>query len=72
MMDYVLAEWVSGIIEWKRNRWMLGAGRSWQPGERLKLLFAGYNGARNTGSRPPRSRDAAARFARFWAPNASN
>jgi polysaccharide pyruvyl transferase WcaK-like protein len=50
MMDYVLAEWVSGIIEWKRNLWMLGAGRPWQPGERLKLLFAGYNGARNTGS----------------------
>ncbi len=49
MMDYVLAEWVSGIIEWKRNLWMLGAGRPWQPDEKLKLLFAGYNGARNTG-----------------------
>ena len=29
---------------------MLGAGRPWQPGEKLKLLFAGYNGTRNTGS----------------------
>ena len=29
---------------------MLGAGRPWKPGEKLKLLFAGYNGTRNTGS----------------------
>lgn len=25
-------------------------GLSWRPGQRLRLLFAGYNGARNTGS----------------------
>ena len=29
---------------------MLGKGRPWQPGEKLKLLFAGYNGTRNMGS----------------------
>ena len=29
---------------------MLGAGESWKPGTKLKLLFAGYNGTRNTGS----------------------
>ena len=29
---------------------MLGKGKSWQPGEKLKLLFAGYNGTRNMGS----------------------
>ena len=29
---------------------MLGERQAWQPGERLKLLFAGYNGTRNTGS----------------------
>ena len=29
---------------------MLGTGKPWQPGEKLKLLFAGYNGTRNTGS----------------------
>jgi polysaccharide pyruvyl transferase WcaK-like protein len=29
---------------------MLGKGEPWQPGEKLKLLFAGYNGTRNTGS----------------------
>ena len=29
---------------------MLGAGRPWRPGEKLRLLFAGYNGTRNTGS----------------------
>ena len=27
-----------------------GAGKPWQPGEKLKLLFAGYNGTRNMGS----------------------
>ena len=30
--------------------WMLGKGEPWQPGEKLKLLFAGYNGTRNMGS----------------------
>src|SRR5690349_21930620 len=29
---------------------MLGLGERWTPGEKLKLLFAGYNGTRNTGS----------------------
>ena len=29
---------------------MLGKGEPWHPGEKLKLLFAGYNGTRNTGS----------------------
>jgi polysaccharide pyruvyl transferase WcaK-like protein len=42
--------WVSEIIERTRLGWMLGAGQPWQPGEPLKLLFAGYNGTRNTGS----------------------
>ncbi|HKV81590.1 MAG TPA: polysaccharide pyruvyl transferase family protein, partial [Candidatus Sulfotelmatobacter sp.] len=28
----------------------LGGNKPWQPGEKLKLLFAGYNGTRNTGS----------------------
>jgi len=50
MMDFVLETWVSEIIERARIGWMLGAGRPWQPGEPLKLLFAGYNGTRNTGS----------------------
>ena len=27
-----------------------GRGQPWQPGEKLKLLFAGYNGTRNMGS----------------------
>ena len=38
------------LIEKTKMRWMLGGGVRWQPGEPLKLLFAGYNGARNTGS----------------------
>jgi polysaccharide pyruvyl transferase WcaK-like protein len=50
MMDAVLEAWVSSIIEAKKFSWMLGAGEAWKPGEKLKVLFAGYNGTRNTGS----------------------
>ena len=50
MMDFVLEAWVSGIIEGKKLQWMAGKREPWQPGEKLKLLFAGYNGTRNTGS----------------------
>src|SRR5438270_4311619 len=50
MMDLVLEAWVSGAIELTKLRWMLGDGDSWRPGEKLKLLFAGYNGTRNTGA----------------------
>jgi len=50
MMDFVLEAWVSGNIERAKARWMLGGSKPWQPGEKLKLLFAGYNGTRNMGS----------------------
>src|SRR6478672_12242361 len=50
MMDFILEAWVSGLIETSKTTWMLGKGKPWQPGEKLKLLFAGYNGARNMGS----------------------
>jgi len=50
MMDLFLETWVSSIIEGKKVQWTLGRGKSWQPGEQLKLLFAGYNGTRNTGA----------------------
>jgi polysaccharide pyruvyl transferase WcaK-like protein len=50
MMDYVLEAWVSGLIELNKFEWTLGAGEAWKPGTKLKLLFAGYNGTRNTGS----------------------
>ena len=50
MMDFALEAWVSTLIESSKLRWMLGKGKPWQPGEKLKLLFAGYNGTRNTGS----------------------
>jgi len=50
MMDFILEAWVSGAIERAKASWVLGAGKPWQPGEKLKLLFAGYNGTRNTGS----------------------
>jgi len=50
MMDFILEAWVSSNIERAKTKWMLGSGNSWQPGEKLKLLFAGYNGTRNMGS----------------------
>lgn len=50
MTDFLLVAWVSALIELRRLQWMLGRGKSWRPGEKLKLLFAGYNGTRNTGS----------------------
>jgi polysaccharide pyruvyl transferase WcaK-like protein len=50
MMDFVLEAWVSSLIEISKAGWMLGRVHPWQPGEKLKLLFAGYNGARNMGS----------------------
>ena len=50
MMEVLLELWVAGLIERTKLAWMFGAGRAWRPGERLKLLFAGYNGTRNTGS----------------------
>lgn len=49
-MDIALEGWVSGLIELSKFKWMLGAGHRWHPGERLKLLFTGYNGTRNTGA----------------------
>ena len=50
MMDFVLEAWVSSLIEITKARWILGKGKTWQPGQKLKLLFAGYNGTRNMGS----------------------
>ncbi|MGA8152062.1 MAG: polysaccharide pyruvyl transferase family protein [Terriglobales bacterium] len=50
MMDLVLEAWVSASIEKSRAAWVLGKGRPWSRGEKLKLLFAGYNGTRNMGS----------------------
>ena len=50
MMDLVLEAWVASIIEASKAKWMLGSGEPWRPGEKLKLLFAGYNGTRNMGS----------------------
>src|SRR3989475_2437506 len=50
MTDFLLVAWVSALIEITRLGWMLGLGKRWTPGEKLRLLFAGYNGNRNTGS----------------------
>ena len=50
MTDFLLVAWVSALIELRRFGWMLGLGRRWQRGEKLRLFFAGYNGTRNTGA----------------------
>ncbi len=50
MTDFLIVAWVSALIELRRYGWMFGLGKRWTPGEKLKLLFAGYNGTRNTGS----------------------
>lgn len=50
MTDLLLEAWVSGLVELNKFEWMLGAGNAWKPGNKLKLLFAGYCGTRNTGS----------------------
>lgn len=49
-MDLALEAWVAGVIELSKVKWMMGAGRRWRPGDKLKLLFTGYNGTRNTGA----------------------
>lgn len=49
-MDLALEAWVASIIETAKLKWMMGAGRAWQPGTPLKLFFTGYNGTRNTGA----------------------
>src|SRR5258706_12887328 len=50
MTDFLLVAWVSALIELRCFAWKFGIGKRWTPGEKLKLLFAGYNGTRNTGS----------------------
>jgi polysaccharide pyruvyl transferase WcaK-like protein len=50
MTDLLLVAWVSALIEMRRLGWMFGLGERWRPKEKLRLLFAGYNGTRNTGA----------------------
>ncbi len=50
MTDFILVAWVSALIGLARINWMMGRGQRWNRSEKLKLLFAGYNGTRNTGS----------------------
>jgi hypothetical protein len=50
MTDFILVAWVSALIGLARWNSMLGRGQRWERGEKLRLLFAGYNGTRNTGS----------------------
>ena len=63
MMDFILEAWVSGNIERAKARWMLGGNKPWQPGEKLKLLFAGYNGTfTKYGNRPKKTVSATCRM----------
>src|ERR1700723_1299134 len=50
MIGFVLGASVSSNIERRKTRWIPGGRQAWHPGEKLKLLFAGYNGTRNMGS----------------------
>jgi hypothetical protein len=43
MTDFILVAWVSALIGMARMKWMLGRGQRWKRGEKLRLLFAGYN-----------------------------
>jgi hypothetical protein len=49
MSDLILEAWVCGLVEIAKLRGTPKAHDSWTPGKQLKLLIAGYNGARNTG-----------------------
>src|SRR6201995_5794884 len=49
-MDQLLALWMSRVIENARLKHARHKGVPDQPTDKLKLLFAGYNGTRNTGS----------------------
>ena len=49
-MDMAIEAWVSCLIELNKLEYVLGTGKPWKPGQKLNLLFAGYNGTRNTGS----------------------
>src|SRR5438105_13534885 len=50
MLAFILGACVSSSIEAAKLGWVMGKGQHWEPGEKLKLLFAGYNGTRNMGS----------------------
>jgi polysaccharide pyruvyl transferase WcaK-like protein len=50
MMDLVLQAWVTALIELARRKHVYGKDDRWTKGRPLRLLFVGYNGARNTGS----------------------
>ena len=49
-MDQFLASWMDKTIQRARQQNESGIIPPKAPGDKLKLLFAGYNGTRNTGS----------------------
>lgn len=49
-MDQLFAHWMSRIIESAKKQHSQPAAPSTEPKDKLRLLFAGYNGTRNTGS----------------------
>jgi len=50
MTDLLLQAWTALLIEWAKVDHLRGRSDDWHPDRPLRLLFAGYNGARNTGS----------------------
>ncbi len=50
MSDLMLQGWMAFLMEQAARDHARGQAEDWHPGRPLRLLFAGYNGARNTGS----------------------
>jgi polysaccharide pyruvyl transferase WcaK-like protein len=50
MTDLALQAWTAWLIERAKADHIRRDHPAWRPGEPLRILFAGYNGARNTGS----------------------
>jgi polysaccharide pyruvyl transferase WcaK-like protein len=48
--DLLLSAWTALLVEAARRDAARRGASEWRPGEKLRLLLAGYNGARNTGS----------------------
>ena len=67
MMDFVLEAWVAALIEQTKLAWMLGAGRAWQPGERLEAALRRIQRRRATPVRMFASRRCCGRCGACWA-----
>ncbi|MCB0308685.1 MAG: polysaccharide pyruvyl transferase family protein [Bdellovibrionales bacterium] len=50
-LDFAMGKWMEALIAFRRAKQKLQLpGQKWTPNQKIKLLFAGYNGTRNTGA----------------------